>query len=113
MTARSTTWSARNSSSRIPKDCARSLKAGLTLPSFKSWAAPKFNSRKLKEIHMILVTGATGNNGQEIVRLLSRLQIPCRALVRTSEKAGALANLPGVDIAYGDFAQPDSLRPAL
>jgi uncharacterized protein YbjT (DUF2867 family) len=34
-------------------------------------------------------------------------------LVRSSEKAGALANLPGVELAYGDFAQPGLLAPAL
>src|SRR5215469_14120845 len=62
---------------------------------------------------MILVTGATGNNGQEIVRLLSRLGVPSRALVRSNEKAGSLSDLPGVTLAYGDFAQPDSLSPAL
>jgi uncharacterized protein YbjT (DUF2867 family) len=62
---------------------------------------------------MILVTGATGNNGQEIVGLLSRMGVPCRALVRTSEKVGPLANLPGVELAYGDFAYPQSLAGAL
>ena len=34
---------------------------------------------------MILITGATGTNGIEIVKLLSRSGVPCRALVRTSE----------------------------
>ena len=62
---------------------------------------------------MILVTGATGNNGREIVKLLSRTGVPCRALVRTSEKATLLDGLSGVEIAYGDFAQPDTLGPAL
>jgi uncharacterized protein YbjT (DUF2867 family) len=62
---------------------------------------------------MILVTGATGNNGQEIVRLLSRTGVPCRALVRSNEKAGSLSDLPGVSLAYGDFARPDSLTAAL
>ena len=57
---------------------------------------------------MILITGATGNNGQEIVSLLSRMGVPCRALVRSNEKASALAGLPGVELAFGDFAYPDS-----
>jgi uncharacterized protein YbjT (DUF2867 family) len=39
--------------------------------------------------------------------------VPCRALVRTNEKAGALAGLPGVELAYGDFAHPDSLAAPL
>lgn len=62
---------------------------------------------------MILITGATGNNGLEIVKLLSRTAVACRALVRSSEKSGAFANLPGVEVVYGDFAAPDSLAPAL
>ena len=62
---------------------------------------------------MILITGATGTNGIEIVKLLSRKGVPCRALVRTSEKSGILSGLPGIEIAYGDFGQPESLAPAL
>jgi len=62
---------------------------------------------------MILVTGATGNNGREIVRMLSRRGMPCRALVRSPKKATVLNGLPGVDIVYGDFAQPETLAPAL
>ena len=62
---------------------------------------------------MILITGATGTNGIEIVNLLSRMGVACRALVRSSEKSGALANLPGVEVAYGDFADRDTLTRAL
>ena len=62
---------------------------------------------------MILITGATGNNGLEIVKLLSRTGAACRAMVRTREKSGALASLPGVEVVYGDFADPDTLPPAL
>src|SRR5262245_26907218 len=62
---------------------------------------------------MILITGATGNNGVEIVKLLSRRGVPCRALVRTSAKSGLLSGLPGVEIVYGDFARPETLAPAL
>lgn len=62
---------------------------------------------------MILITGATGNNGVEIVKLLSRRGVPCRALARTSAKSGLLSGLPGVEIVYGDFARPETLAPAL
>ena len=62
---------------------------------------------------MILITGATGNNGIEIVKLLSRRGIPCRALVRSAEKATMLSGLAGVEVAYGDFGQPETLAPAL
>jgi len=36
---------------------------------------------------MILITGATGTNGIEIVKLLSRSGVPCRALVRNSQSS--------------------------
>lgn len=62
---------------------------------------------------MILITGATGTNGIEIVKLLSRSGIPCRALVRTSEKGGALKGLPRVEVVDGDFARPETLASAL
>ena len=62
---------------------------------------------------MILITGATGTNGVEIVKLLSHLSVPCRALVRTPEKAGRLSGLPNVEIVQGDFAHPETLEPAL
>jgi uncharacterized protein YbjT (DUF2867 family) len=62
---------------------------------------------------MILVTGATGLNGSEIVRRLSARGIPSRALVRSLEKAQALASLPQVDVVEGDMARPESLSAAL
>ena len=42
---------------------------------------------------MILVTGATGTNGVEIVKLLSRSGVRCRALVRNPEKISTLSDL--------------------
>src|SRR6516165_6636079 len=62
---------------------------------------------------MILITGATGTNGVEIVKLLSRSRLPCRALVRNAQKAAVLVALPGVEIALGDLAHPESLVPVL
>ena len=62
---------------------------------------------------MILITGATGTNGVEIVKLLSRSRLPCRALVRNAQKAAVFVGLPGVEIALGDLARPESLVPAL
>ena len=58
---------------------------------------------------MILITGATGPNGVEIVKLLSRSGIPCRALTRNLRRAGMLADLLGVEIVQGDLAHPESL----
>src|SRR5215467_2362950 len=62
---------------------------------------------------MILVTGATGTNGVEIVKLLSRSGVRCRALVRNPEKISTLSDLPGVEVVQGDLSHPESLPPAL
>ena len=62
---------------------------------------------------MILITGATGTNGIEIVKLLSRSGVPCRALVRNRQRAAALSDLPEVEIVEGDLARCESLAPAL
>jgi uncharacterized protein YbjT (DUF2867 family) len=62
---------------------------------------------------MILVTGATGLNGSELVHRLSAKGIPSRALVRNPTNARSLALLPNVDVVMGDMARPDSLTEAL
>ncbi|MGK8520542.1 NAD(P)H-binding protein [Nocardia asteroides] len=59
---------------------------------------------------MILVTGATGNVGAELVRTLSQTGEPVRALVRDPAKA-TLA--PGAEAVTGDLNQPESLADAL
>ena len=59
---------------------------------------------------MILVTGATGNVGAELVRRLAGDHRPVRALVR--DPAGA--RLPaGVEVVAGDLDRPESLTEAL
>src|SRR5258707_15052971 len=58
---------------------------------------------------MILVTGANGLNGSELVRRLSARGVPVRGLVRNLAKAEALAALPNVEIVQGDLAQPETL----
>lgn len=40
---------------------------------------------------MILITGASGNNGSQIVKTLSQAGFKVRALVRNSAKAAALS----------------------
>ncbi len=62
---------------------------------------------------MILVTGATGLSGSELVRLLSGKGIPSRALVRNLTKAQPLTLLPNVEVVVGDMALPESLTEAL
>jgi len=62
---------------------------------------------------MILVTGATGLNGGEVVRRLSARGVPVRALVRSSARAAGLAAQPNVEIVEGDMSQPATLAEAL
>lgn len=59
---------------------------------------------------MILVTGATGHIGRQVVRRLSQAQVPVRALTRnqrTTEFADA------IPVVHGDLNEPSSLRSAL
>ena len=58
---------------------------------------------------MILVTGATGLNGSELVRRLSARGVHVRALVRNTARATGLASLPMVEIVEGDMAHPETL----
>ena len=61
---------------------------------------------------MILITGATGNNGRELVRQLVAAGQRVRALVRNPAKAAELKG-PNVELAVGDFDHPATLDAAL
>lgn len=61
---------------------------------------------------MILVTGATGSNGSEIVKLLTAQNVPVRAMVRDRNRAGEIA-LPNVEVVEADFDHPEMLLSAL
>jgi uncharacterized protein YbjT (DUF2867 family) len=58
---------------------------------------------------MILVTGATGTIGSEVVRRLARHAEPVRAMTRDPSRVGGQ---PGVDVVFGDFDKPSSLAEA-
>ena len=58
----------------------------------------------------ILVTGATGNVGRNVVEQLVKRAADVRALVRDPSKTGFAA---GVDIVKGDLLDVDSLRSAM
>jgi uncharacterized protein YbjT (DUF2867 family) len=60
---------------------------------------------------MILVTGATGNVGAELVRAFLARGRPVRALIRDESRRAALPE--GADAVVGDLNSPDSLGPAL
>jgi uncharacterized protein YbjT (DUF2867 family) len=61
---------------------------------------------------MILVTGATGKNGKEVIRQLAALGQRVRALVRNPARAANLAG-PNVELAEGDFDRPETLAKAV
>jgi uncharacterized protein YbjT (DUF2867 family) len=63
-------------------------------------------------MNRVLVTGATGVVGANVVRELQRRGIPVRAFVRDPARAGAVLG-DEVEIATGDFADRASIRAAL
>ena len=62
---------------------------------------------------MILVTGATGKTGSELIKRLSARGFQVRGLVRSHAKAMALSSLPDVEIVEGDMIRPETLDGAL
>lgn len=61
---------------------------------------------------MILITGATGNIGAELVKRLSGGRQSVRAFVRSRTHAKTI-HLPGIELVEGDFAEPKTFTPAL
>lgn len=62
---------------------------------------------------MILVTGATGHVGSEILRRASRRGWRTRGLARHPDRAEPLGRLPHVELFRGDVAVPDDLDEAM
>jgi uncharacterized protein YbjT (DUF2867 family) len=62
---------------------------------------------------MILVTGATGMTGSELVRRLSARGVSVRGLTRDIAKAAALSTLPNVEMVEGDMEHPETLTSSL
>ena len=60
---------------------------------------------------MILVTGATGNIGGEVVRLLRQSGQRLRVLVRDPKKF--VSGDDGIEVVSGDLRRPETLLPAL
>jgi uncharacterized protein YbjT (DUF2867 family) len=63
-----------------------------------------------KEQAMILITGATGKIGRELVKQLTGKGVKVRALLRHPEKA---KDWKGVDVVKGDLDDAASVRAAL
>lgn len=61
----------------------------------------------------ILITGATGNIGSELIKILSEQTVSFRVMVRSDKDAQLLAKLPGVEVVMGDFDQPATMGQAL
>jgi len=59
----------------------------------------------------ILIAGATGTNGRELIRQLELAYTPVRALVRNASRAKSLQS-DWVELVEGDLANPSSLEPA-
>ncbi|MDQ1049881.1 NAD(P)H-binding protein [Streptomyces sp. V4I2] len=62
---------------------------------------------------MILVTGATGNVGAELVGALAEAGRPVRALSRTGRRDGLPSAASGVEAVAGDLNRPKTVRDAL
>lgn len=60
----------------------------------------------------ILVTGATGTVGSEVIRQLRDRGIPVRAGVHTSEKAGIFSE-QGIDVVHIDYEKADTFDTAV
>jgi NAD(P)-dependent dehydrogenase (short-subunit alcohol dehydrogenase family) len=58
---------------------------------------------------MILVTGATGNVGRQVVRRLAAAGEPVRALTRHPDQAALPSD---VEVAQGDLTEPPCCRPS-
>ena len=65
-----------------------------------------------EETVMILVVGATGTNGREVIEQLAASGQSVRAMVRNPAKADDLRK-PGVEVVAGDLEDPSSLASAL
>jgi uncharacterized protein YbjT (DUF2867 family) len=67
---------------------------------------------EIKEQPMILITGATGTNGQELIRQLTAAGQRVRAFVRDHANTTVIEG-PSVELVVGDFDQPETLDAAL
>lgn len=61
----------------------------------------------------ILITGATGNIGTELTKILIARKIPFRAMVRDAKDAEKFASIEAVETVTADFDKPETVVEAL
>lgn len=61
----------------------------------------------------LLITGATGSVGTQLVKKLVNINVSFRALVRSNDQGDLMAGLPQAEIALGDLSDSHSLAHAL
>ena len=61
----------------------------------------------------LLITGATGSVGTQLVKELVNMNVSFRALVRNNDQKDLMGNWPQAETAIGDLSDPDSLAHAL
>ncbi|MFC7345689.1 SDR family oxidoreductase [Chryseobacterium zhengzhouense] len=61
----------------------------------------------------LLITGATGSVGTQLVNTLVNMNVSFKALVRNNDQGDLMAHLPQTEIAIGDLSDSDSLVQAL
>jgi len=95
---------------RVDEHCSRSY--NMSYNSYFAGNARLLFRNSKRDIQMILVTGATGNNGLEVLKRLAVRDVQVRAMVRNCDRASTSA-LPSVEIVAGDFDHPETLLNAL
>ncbi len=61
----------------------------------------------------LLITGATGSVGTQLVKNLVNANVSFRALVRNNDQGDLMADFPKADVAVGDLSDSKSLKQAL
>ena len=61
----------------------------------------------------ILITGATGNIGTELTKLLAARKIPFRAMIRSAEDARTFSGMENAETAVADFDDAQTVADAL
>lgn len=68
---------------------------------------------KYSKTPSILITGATGSVGSQLVRELTEREISFKVLVRSLEPTNRFASLPNVEVIYGDLGDKETIKTAL